>query len=617
MARGKVEGGAPPAEAELAAESTPAADEELQHGGEDGAAQKVRLKALFERLKIARIVVVDDAIESVLDGALIERALSEAPEAIEAATPFFPKVDLTANNAARFEQIEAALSGLSAEVREELGAALGKHHRGAADLGVGESMRGLIPAEMEILFLTPTHWAQQRDALLGATTDDVRTLFLFDQELNADLATQGFAKGSDIIGELSRTQTAAFGTKWFCGILSHTLQPGAEIATWRELGRTEGLELQFFMPIAKRSLDEAEAFYGAVHQTLINTYTERMKVIARTAFKEALEGALDTFANLEPLDFEHMIVKSSEVEGVSELETLIRLHSLIYRDEVKTRVLNDQTLDKFLADAATVKGVADHERSLPAASFKRLSKLRQQELYESANLVNDFLDPLRNGDLFAFQKGAGALKVWVLIAQPCDLAVRSDGKRARKDYFKLAVLAPVKTRPLGTAQEADDGLMFELEHFDHDGAQEAWVKFAEATPVDLRVLDLAATNRTGKCEIDALNPPPAGLRFSSASLANRLGVLHAFFAEKGGKIEGAREKFGDEAASLLADALVPPVSPDPSFAKFGSYDAGKFVYHIRRHGRVREPEATALLGAFTRYLSRNAREHDFSKMLAD
>jgi len=56
------------------------------------------------------------------------------------------------------------------------------------------------------------------------------------------------------------------------------------------------------------------------------------------------------------------------------------------------------------------------------------------EVYEPANLVNEFNHPLRNGDVFEATFGSAA-EQFILIAQPCDLMVRKNSQRSREDNF--------------------------------------------------------------------------------------------------------------------------------------------------------------------------------------
>lgn len=569
-----------------------------------------RLAQLFDHLKIVKIVFVDDKAELQTDVGAIVKVLAGNPAASEALAPFFPGVALTLDNDALQEQVNARLGELDAEGLTVLRGVLAAQSEDAAEREALGRLQALLPDATTAHLLTPHAWHERRAELIAECSEDHRTLFLFDQELEVDDANLGFAKGSDIIRDMAEKEKAGFGTRWFCGMLTHTVDKGDEVASWRRLEKSEKLDLRFFMPIAKATLDDAPAFYGAVYRTLINTYCETMKTLASAAFGTALTAALERFSDLDPIDFEHMVVKSSEIEGVSELETLTRLYGIIQKDQVKAHILQHATVGEFSAAARTVKEIADIGRELSATSQERLHKLRWEELYESDQLVNGYNDPLRNGDIFEIGEGDG-LRLWVLIAQPCDLMVRSNGERVREDNFKVAVLAPLRKRPLGCEAAPKDGLSFSLDHFDHGGAQSAVVQLADGTPANLHVLDLAVLNKDGRCQLSAA-PDPA-LSLPSKAWENRDGKLRTHFSRVTKQIEDARTAHQDAVATLLATAVIPRGSPKKAFAKYGSYDGGGFAYPIRRCGRIRDPLATSLLTAYSRFLARDAYEHDYSK----
>lgn len=563
-----------------------------------------RLNKLFGELHIVRLVVVDDRLEIELDAALVARIVRETEPARAAAEPFFPEIDLSDANELLDDQVGAVLGSFNANRRDELAAALAPFSQEAADANVAVDLTNLLPANFPVEYLTPADWDARRDDLLADCTETARTLFLFDQELGEG------TEGTSIIAALAQQDTGAFGTRWFCGLLSHTLDKGGEVKAWRALSDEKHLALKLFMPISKQNLHDGAAFYGAVYRTVINVYTEKMKDYALDAFGRAMTEALSEFRDLDPIDFEHIIAKSSEDEGVSELETLIRIFSIVQRDRIKKELLDQDKLSTFLQEARTVKKVADIGRALSAVAAKRLAKLRNKELYEDPELINQFRDPLRNGDLFEIGNGQN-LKLWVLIAQPCDLMVRSNGKRAFETNFKVAVLAPVKRGELGKPPATKAGYGFALDRLDHDGQQAASVTFTQAAPISLEVLDLAVLNADGKCELDT-SDGGALPRFSSAAWDKRAERLHQSFRDIATKIEQKREATDNERAQEFASLIMPAASPDASLRKHGSYAPGKFTYAIRRAGRVREPFAASLLAAFSRYLSRDAYEHDFS-----
>lgn len=580
------------------------ADERKNSIEEAGLSVNERMLALFNELHIAKVVLVDDRLDQPLDAALVTKIVSANAEAQGAATAYFPNIDLSDANGSLYEQIDAILGTFDSNKRDELAATLAQFEEEAADVNVKRLLDDLIPVDFPVEYLTPGKWEAKREPLLAECSTTARTLFFFDQQLGSH------GEGTTIISSMAQQDRAAFGAKWFCGLLSHTLEKGAEVPTWRELSAQKSIDLELFMPISKRNLSDGDAFYGAVYRTVINVYAERMKNTALRAFDTAFGQTLEKFKNLDPVDFEHMIANSSEGEGVSELDTLIRLYSIIQRDKVKTELLREDRVTEFLDAARTVKKVADIGRGLSEEAQARLALLRAEELYETDQLINQFRDPLRNGDMF--EVGAGdSLKLWVLIAQPCDLMVRSDGERAYEDNFKVAVLAPINTGKDGQPPVIKHGLGFTLDRLGDTGRQMGFVEFTKATPVALNVLDLAVLRTDGACEIDTGDETPISA-FPSLSWDNRAVQMRAAFKRIAIKIEEARSSGGDKRAEEMAAYLLPPAAPGKVIKRQGRYEKGKFSYAIKRVRRVREPFASSLLSAFSRFLSRDAYDHDFS-----
>ena len=579
-------------------------DEPEATGEEVSLSVNERMLGLFNELHIVKVVLVDDRLDQPLDAALVTKIVSNNVEARVAATTYFPDIDLSDANANLYEQVDAILGTFESGKRDDLAATLAQFEEEAADANVKRLLDDLMPAEFPVEYLTPAKWEAKRAALLAECSTATRTLFLFDQQLGSH------GEGTAIISSLAQQDRAAFGAKWFCGLLSHTLEKGAEIPRWRELSEQKSIDLELFMPISKQNLSDGDAFYGAVYRTVINIYAERMKNSALQAFETAFKQTLAKFRSLDPVDFEHMIANSSEGEGVSELDTLIRLYSIIQRDKVKSELLREDRVTEFLNAARTVKKVADVGRGLSADAQARLALLRAEELYEAGSLINQFRDPLQNGDVFEVGTG-DSLKLWVLIAQPCDLMVRSDGERAFEDNFKVAVLAPINTGKDGKPPVVKHGLGFALDRLGDAGRQMGFVEFTKATPVALNVLDLAVLRTDGACEIDT-SDEAAIPAFSSVSWDNRAAQMRVTFQRIASKIEEARGSGGNERAMELAAYLLPQAAPGKVIKRHGTYDKGTFSYAIKRVCRVREPFAASLLSAFSRFLSRDAYGHDFS-----
>lgn len=573
-----------------------------------------RLEDLLKRLHVHQVVFVDDCNLPLVDEGSVYAAIVANEGDAGALQDHFPGLRLAADNVALLSQITARLREMDPAEKSQLERKMAAFEPNAADLQDLFNLKEVIPSTIPLTLMTPDEWVKHRDDLVKACTPEARTLFLFDQELHGDRARHGFTMGTDIIASMAAADRDGFGTRWFCGLLSNQLQKGAEVAHWRSLAEEHQLGLKFFMPIAKANLADPPTFFGAVYRTVINTYCETMKELSKDGLLEALATALDQFDKLDPIDFEHMIVGTSAKEGVSELDTLIRLYGIMQERLVRDRLLNGMTFVPFNDAAKAVKAVADIDRDLPAETKERLLQLQRSELYDATELVNGLHEPLRNGDIFQLAGPDGGVgPEYVLLAQPCDLMVRGDGERGRERDFKIAFLA--KVTDLAEDAKLRDELHFELRYFGAEGGKSMTIDFRTATPADLFVLDLAVLQKDGACILNPATIGSAGLRFPARAWDQRVKTLTKHFNRVKTQVEAARKKHGDEAAECLADAILPRAAQSSALKKLGKYEAGAFTYTLKRSGRLRSPVATSALAAFGRYLIRDAKPHDLAQPL--
>jgi hypothetical protein len=574
-----------------------------------------RLEQLFKRLHIERVVFVDDKSLPEIDVGSVFSAVVTKPELAGTLADVFPGVDLSIDNNALTAQLGAVVDKMDSNALDALQRLMAPMSPDASELEDLLNLKGLMPASVQLSLMTPDEWVKSHADLVQQCTTDKRTLFLFDQDLNGDRARHGFTIGTDIIKSMSEADPEGFGTRWFCGLLSNTLEPGAEVASWRELANAHTINLKFFMPIAKGNLKDPPTFFGAVYRTVINTYCETMKSLAQHGFRAALETALERFNELDPIDFEHMVVGTSDKEGVSELDTLVRLYGIMHKDHVRENLLSEKTVVPFNNAAIAMKAVADLDRNLPAETHERMLQLRKSELYDTAALINGFHDPLRNGDLFQVESAEGGEAAqYVLMAQPCDLMVRGNGERGRERDFKIAFLA--KITDITDQSPLRDEVHFELKYFSGDGGKTMKIEFPTATPANLFVLDLSVLQNDGSCILNPETILKTVQRFPTRSWDARVRTLVKHFKRTKIDVEAARKKHGDEAASCYATAIIPRVAQSSGLKKLGTYDEGAFAYTMKRTGRIRDPLATSALAAFGRYLVRDAYGHDFAKSLS-
>ena len=120
---------------------------------------------------------------------------------------------------------------------------------------------------------------------------------------------------------------------------------------------------------------------------------------------------------------------SSRVEGAWEGETLARIAGLYLLRATRQREIGinlKPIIDKARRLSCRVEPVEEIEDFSQAAA-----ELHQIENFAPAEWINGLKVPMANGDIFEIQSDSPeetAAKHFVMVCQPCDLAVRSDGR---------------------------------------------------------------------------------------------------------------------------------------------------------------------------------------------
>ena len=214
--------------------------------------------------------------------------------------------------------------------------------------------------------------------------------------------------------------------------------------------------------------------------------------------------------------------------------------------------------------------------------------------------MNRFFVPIDLGDIFRIGS-----KLFVLLAQPCDLVVRKDGMR-NYETNKLRRLAAVAELVVGAETKKES--WGQLPFFEETTGRSAFVNFGKAHQVPTAVLDLCAVNRDGSAAIDVEAEAPELLiepwRVRYAKLLKLyVQALAAHAKLKGGGLDG-------ETVSLA----LPGSSNTLGFSPIVN---GKSVcYGVERMIRLRQPRSGALLTEFAQYQARAAFEHDFGADLS-
>ena len=466
-------------------------------------------------------------------------------------------------------------------------------------------LKHLIPGSVNLLNLSPHEWNEQKTAILNQATEGNGVLCLFDQNLS--LVGMPETGGITLLG----TTVNSANEHVVCGLLTQTIHKDDEISSIRGFAEEIGLGLDQFLPLSKDRLrGDPMDFADGLRMMWLNHVRQRLTKEVKQVAQEAYEEADHQLNALDVYDFDEIVLRSSEREGLWEPETLFRLFEVYRRSAFRQKIFAEAkpALNKNIEQIRLMRDVGPVQPE-PSHFSGRVYQAAVSELYDGGQFLNSTHQPLEVGDIF--EVGSG--KHYILLGQPCDLMVRSDGMRVARTTTLVRVQVSAKSDP---AKDPVPGAP--LKHFGHfvnqsDGT--GFVRFRDGCQVLLDVLDLAVFDRDGRCHFpvdpEAVKSLHKSWRERLARLTDRLLREHAQFKEHG---YGAMKAYPQKALRyrlLLAD----------DFDKLGfafKFDPSSgFQFGLRRIGRYRQPGSTRLLNRYFAFLARDAEEHDLFESLTN
>ena len=607
-------GGEP--EAEKTAEEAEVTDEE---------AARASLAKVFEVLDVAKVVYVDDwfGLQEQEEEAAQDKIvgwLSALPEdgRRAASADLMPDVPFDADVQVWRQPVVRQWRAMGAGDRRKLQKrliqllGLGDYDK---DEGAVSVLRTVLPSAMDDpLEISPDEW-ERAEAVLTEATPQARVLCLLDRNFDYTYGLgserDGVALLRDVVGDYDRDSV-------IFGLFSHTFEPNDELLKWRELvDKHDELDQDNFLPLSKSRQDDLVLLAKGLEMMSLNLPCAAMKRMALDALASAHDAAAADVQSLEVYDFDEMVLRSSLREGVWEGDTLLRLYQVFHRDAVRQKMLGtDGSATRFNDAVELGRAISAHKVGTDVHPPNQRWTIRHQELFQDGHVLNPQHAPLRTGDVFTTQGG----RLYVLIAQPCDIMVRAEGPGSGERSSSVVSLVPIKPSskeewdkmPIGKKR-----VCMAMPYLSGDSSDVGVVLFKSAEFVHPDVLDLAVLHPEGYCRID-LNDALAPAAQMNAAWKKRHGRLVKLFGKHRNKLDELWESLQDVpekggARRKAWEAVMPSFSmgqrsPFPT----APYGEGVFDFGLQRTAHYREPNASRLLAAYSRFLSRDALPHDFA-----
>lgn len=436
--------------------------------------------------------------------------------------------------------------------------------------------------ELGVEFMSPTEFT---DAFIKSLKDEVKennqVLLLMDQELEDQ--KHG---GEELLQKVEDSQFV------HCGLFSGKFTIDKEIAIWKNLGFSPTI-----YPLSKkRILDEPEEkMIEGLRNILWLNHVSKLKEDALKVFDNAYNQARQTFLHMDPASFDSAIVKTSEKEGCWEYVTLNRIFMVLLENSIQTSIVGESNFQKLQNDLCKLRMssvfCSDNE-----IDKSWLRELRNFELYTSGTYINQTYSPVANGDIFKIGS-----QNYILLFQPCSLAIRDNGKRSRQ----LASAYIIEIKNNKDNKESLNVNEVALENSDIPGF--SYVNIASFKRVSLDVLDLVSFNIDGKAIIDVTkeNCPIEDENLLQPNMLKRYHNI-SLFAKKLIPILIACDK-GDAKNSIQHFCK-------SCFLTMPCLKDGKIIeFNVQRIERYNELLAQVLYSKLMNYMARIAVPNDFSK----
>ena len=333
-----------------------------------------------------------------------------------------------------------------------------------------------------------------------------------------------------------------------------------------------------------------------------------MKAKTRHVISGAAAKADARVESISIHDLDHIVFRVSAEEGLWEPDMLLRLHSLFHRLEARRLAHEGGELEAISKRLRSVSHIATDTQYVPASNAWQIQR---EELYESPEHLNVNHLPIELGDIFQ-RTGGTSEKCYVLLAQPCDLMVRTNGKR--QPELEYLVLAEV------VRASQDSPYAREMEYYGVSPDDRWFVKLKQTHHVPCCVLDLCVFDGNGQATITVGGSSPEGLRPAWEARFEKLQRVYARLLMQLdtvlSPIQGKPAKVKQVKDRIMA-GFVRELMPKGPFRGSLSQENNRVTvtYNCQRIGRVCRTRAFDILMGYTSCLSRPALDRDFGRPL--
>lgn len=556
------------------------------------------LKLMLDKMRIDYIIYVDDAFTSERERLSSSKILAKLQSNPAIALPEL--FQAFGNNAFELDVVQISEvikdcseteyeklieeAGLSEEIEENI----------TTDNATREALEVLFKDIREIHFYSPQLWLDNLESTLA---EEDRILVFMD----LDLTRSGIsADGSQLIATAMQKDTKR---QLQFALLTHTTNEDKEEEKFEELRNSLAEQSVLFVVIAKNTaINNSDNFVKRVGLGLITNWIRDFVGLAKSIIQSGYENSMKFLRKLNIKDLDHIIFKTTEIEGAFEVDAIFRLYSIISRSEIKLAAYTSPEIKELLKQTKTVRQFS-LDKYTPTTQTR---EIQRQEYYENPRYLNNHFRPIDLGDIFE-ETSTG--KLFILLNAQCDIPIRRNG--ARHVDIKCLHLAEIlsfdSAKIMKFTEKGKDvkhlkfpDQFYKLKYFNE--TMDYYVNLKSLYSIEADILDLCAYSIEGagitNIHIESLDLLPDNLKTRASSLKT---FYHSYKMEQ--------EKYiAQGIPSEVLERLL-PFAHSPIFKPV--FREGNIVFDIKRVGRLLHPYVGELLLKYSAYKSRMGFEVDF------
>ncbi len=588
-----------------------------------------RMAAVIKAMAIETVISVDDSYalgDETGAPAEVTEELVSSPDLLQLVVTSLRKADPELKFNDVDEESESAVNDfvtenwadLGMDVRTELltGARTRRKDREAnlddvdtaADLGAPQKLADILGDSANFVQVSLAQWRADWATLVAGPG---KVLVLIDRSFaNEDGGTD--TTGEDLLQDLLAQDLAHVRA----GLLTFTAaNEDDEIRITKELRAKHTAHAEKIVAIGKFRLTDVAEFPAAARMLLLVGEIAAYRELAGKAFDQAHARVKDHLVALQDYTLIGAIAAAQD-EGTFELDHPLRLAQRVYQQEL-ARAIRDPAFASTILPRFREGAVGTFVNA--SAAGVQIREVLRADTFEPDDYVNELGLPIEIGDVFRLEslypvtstRTKADARYYILLAQACDLSIRSKGERAN-DLFEIVLqrIEPVDEDELRTKPHKRER-MHTLGELEIASTQKWAVNFAQAVVVPTIAIDATVFQVDGN---SVINPDLSETRPMASGWLMRqqeLKKLAGRMIDEYGKAETAmRSVSGKDELLLRLGASLAGATMHQTRGVTAIIDttAKTVRYGVQRYGRVRADIAVNVASLASTYNSRPAFE---------